>query len=125
MFTDSPPGKNRTEFFESDRVKTLDLPPEGKLVDIAKRLESAMKADTILEVRSTCAEFLTSASDFYKVPICGIRVLAALLAASAGELRDRTFWRLPSRYNAHPGMDADSSTERGHLLRGVPEYVMP
>ncbi len=77
MFTDSPPGKNRTEFFESDRVKTLDLPPEGKLVDIAKRLESAMKADTILEVRSTCAEFLTSASDFYKVPICGIRVLAA------------------------------------------------
>ena len=36
-----------------------------------------MKGDSIRDVRSACAEFLATASDFYKVPPCGIRVLAA------------------------------------------------
>jgi hypothetical protein len=77
MFTDSPPRKNRAGFLESDRIKTLDLPQNGHLLDIAKRLESAMKADRIPDVRSACADFLATASEFYKVPNSGIRVLAA------------------------------------------------
>jgi hypothetical protein len=36
-----------------------------------------MKADSIRDIRSICSEFLRNASDFYKVPACAIRVLAA------------------------------------------------
>jgi hypothetical protein len=42
MFTDAPPRKYRAQFLESDRIKTLNLPPNGDLQGIAKRLESAM-----------------------------------------------------------------------------------
>jgi hypothetical protein len=77
MLADAPPRKNRTGFVESDLIKTLHLPPNGDLLEIAKRLESAMKADNIRDVRSACTEFLATASAFYKVPNCGIRVLAA------------------------------------------------
>ena len=77
MLTDVPPRKYRDQFLESDRIKTLDLPRNGALTEVAHRLESAMKPDNIQDVRSACAEFLTTASDFYEVPTCGVRVLAA------------------------------------------------
>ena len=78
MLTDVPSrNRNRAEYLTSDRLSTLDLPHNSALPDIAKRLESAMKSDRIRDVRTACAEFLTSASDFYRVPDCGIRVLAA------------------------------------------------
>jgi hypothetical protein len=78
MLTDAPPKKaSRAGFLESDRMRTLDLPGSGALPDIAKRLESAMKSDTIRDVRSACTEFLVTASDFYGVPTSGVRVLAA------------------------------------------------
>jgi hypothetical protein len=77
MLTDSPPRKNRAGFVESDRVKTLDPPTNRDLLDIAERLESAMKADSLRDVRTSCAEFLATAAGFYEVPKCGIRVLAA------------------------------------------------
>jgi hypothetical protein len=77
MLTDAPSRKNRSGFFESDRIKTLALPPNGDLPEIAQRLESAMKLDKIRDVRSACTEFLTTASGFYEVPACGVRVLAA------------------------------------------------
>jgi hypothetical protein len=78
MFTDAPPRKaNRVGFYESDRIRTLDLPRDGHLQEIAQRLESAMKTDNIRDVRSVCTEFLASASISYEVPTCGVRVLAA------------------------------------------------
>jgi hypothetical protein len=77
MLTDAPSRKHRAEFSESDRIKTLNLPRNGALTEIAQRLESAMKSDKIRDVRSACTEFLATASDFYEVPTCGIRVLAA------------------------------------------------
>ncbi|MFZ1049977.1 MAG: hypothetical protein ACLPH5_10920 [Candidatus Sulfotelmatobacter sp.] len=78
MLTDAPPRKaNRAGFLESDRIKALDLPRNGHLQEIAQSLESAMEADNIRDVRSACAEFLASASTFYEVPTCGVRVLAA------------------------------------------------
>jgi hypothetical protein len=76
MLTDAPPRTHRAEFSESDRIKTLDLPRNGALTEIAQRLESAMK-DKIRDVRSASTEFLATASDFYEVPTCGVRVLAA------------------------------------------------
>jgi hypothetical protein len=77
MLTDAPPRNNRAGFLESDHIKTLDLPQNGNLQAIAKRLESAMKMDNLPTVRTACAEFLATAADFYKVRKCGIRVLAA------------------------------------------------
>ena len=78
MFTDAPPRKaNRAGFIESDRIKTLDLPQNGVLTEIAQRLESAMKSDNIRVVRSACTEFLATSSSFYEVPNCDVRVLAA------------------------------------------------
>ena len=77
MLTDAPPRKNRAEFHESDRIKTLDLPQNGALMEIAQRLQSAMQAERIPDVRKACAEFLAPASDFYRVSNCGIRVLVA------------------------------------------------
>jgi len=36
-----------------------------------------MKAGTSVDVRRACADFLTATSAFYRIPACGIRVLAA------------------------------------------------
>jgi hypothetical protein len=77
MLTDAPPRRNRPEFVQSDRITTLDLPLNGRLSEVATRLESAMKAGATRDVRSVCADFLAAASHFYRVPNCGIRVLAA------------------------------------------------
>jgi len=78
MVTDNPPRKtNREGFLESDRIKNLDLPEDGSLLTLAHPIESAMKGGTSTDVRLACAEFVTISSDFYKVPLCGIRVLAA------------------------------------------------
>src|SRR5262249_41780641 len=77
MLTDSPSRKNRSGFLESDRIKTLDLPQDRGMTEIAQRLESAMKWDNVRDVRSACTEFLATASDFYEVPTCCVRVLAA------------------------------------------------
>jgi hypothetical protein len=87
MLTDTPPrNRNTAEYIKSDRITTLDLPSNPALPDIAKVLESAMKAGVTAGVRKACAEFLAIASDFYKVPRCGIRVL------SARPLRVRESW---------------------------------
>jgi hypothetical protein len=78
MLTDSPTRKaNRVGFLESDRMKTLDLPQDGCWLTSAKSIESAMKSETSVDVRRVCTDFLTATSEFYRTPICGVRVLAA------------------------------------------------
>jgi hypothetical protein len=79
MFTDKPPqGKDRLGFLESDRINALDLPQDARLLpEIAKSIEAAMQTVKTTEVRVACAEFLSQASRFYQVPMCGVRVLAA------------------------------------------------
>jgi hypothetical protein len=78
MLTESPPrNSNLSGFHESDRLTTLDLPDDGSLPEIAKSIESAMRAEEIAGVRRACAEFLNAASEFYRVPVCSVRVLAA------------------------------------------------
>jgi len=78
MVTDTPLRKtNSAGFLESDRIKTLDLPQDGRLPTITKSIDSAMKSETSADVRRACAEFLAVASEFYEVPPCGVRVLAA------------------------------------------------
>jgi len=78
MLTDAPPGKtNREGFMESDHIRALDLPQNGRLLTIGKSIESAMKAGKGTDVRRACADFLAAASGFYRVPACAVRVLAA------------------------------------------------
>ena len=78
MLTDAPPRKaNLVGFRESERIKTLDLPQNGHLLSTAKCIESAMKGGRGSEVCRFCAEFLRATSEFYEIPNCGIRVLAA------------------------------------------------
>jgi hypothetical protein len=78
MITDAPPRMgNPAGFLESDRIKTLDLPQDGRLRVISQSIEAVMKSGTTADVRRTCAEFLDAASEFYKVSNCGVRVLAA------------------------------------------------
>jgi hypothetical protein len=78
MLTDAPPRKaNRSGFLESDRIRTLDLPQDGRLLAIAKSVECGMTAGTTANVRNACAEFLEASTRFYGVPHCGVRVLAA------------------------------------------------
>ena len=78
MLTDAPPRKaNRAGFLESDRIRTLDLPHDGRLPSITESIELAMKAGTSADVRRACADFLRATSEFYGIPDCGIRVLAA------------------------------------------------
>jgi hypothetical protein len=51
MLTDARPQKtSRAGFLESDRIKSLDLPQNVDLPEVAYRLESAMKADNIRDV---------------------------------------------------------------------------
>lgn len=58
-------------------MKTLDLPRDGRLLIIAKSIESIMQTGKTADVRRPCMEFLTEISEFYKTPMCGVRVLAA------------------------------------------------
>ena len=78
MITDNPShNRERAGFIESDGIKTFDLPQDERLLTITNSIESAMKSGRAKDVRPACAEFLNAASTFYKVPACGIRVLAA------------------------------------------------
>ena len=78
MLTDAPPRKaNRAGFLESERIKTLDLPQDGRLLAIAQSIESAMDGARTVDVRRACTEFLETTSQFYRVPDCDVRVLAA------------------------------------------------
>jgi len=78
MLTEAPPrGPNLKGFQESDRLSALDLPGDERMPAAAMSIETAMKAEQIAGVRIACAEFLKIASQFYRVPGCGVRVLAA------------------------------------------------
>jgi hypothetical protein len=78
MLTEAPPRKkNRALFIQSDQTKALDVPSDGRLPQHAASIESAMKAGGMTDVRGACTEFLRTASDFYRVPVCDVRVLAS------------------------------------------------
>lgn len=78
MLTDSPPRRTSLAgFLASDRITTLDSPPDERLLSIAKSIASAIEAGTSGNVRRACEAFLHAASEFYGVPGCEIRVLAA------------------------------------------------
>jgi hypothetical protein len=78
MLTDVPPrNANREGFRESDKIRTLDLPQDRRLLPLAKSIELAMTDGATAAVRRACVDFLIATSEFYIVQPCGIRVLAS------------------------------------------------
>lgn len=59
MLTDAPPRKPNLRFFvDSDRLKTISLPDDGRLVKIADAIEASMKTEDVKDVRQVCDDFL-------------------------------------------------------------------
>jgi hypothetical protein len=79
MFTDAPPrrGGKLAQFGESDRTVTLTLPEKSALEPLAHFIELAMNNNDKAQAHAACMKLLESLSQFYEVPICPIRVLAA------------------------------------------------
>jgi hypothetical protein len=72
MLTDRPPRQAalQEEFLASDRLVTLELPPDDRLCAASSAIEAGMKTGKASPVRRACAEFLTIAAEFYKVERC-------------------------------------------------------
>lgn len=78
MVTDPMPrGASRAAFLRSDELGALPLPQDARLAVFAARIEAAMKVEQGGDVRHACEDFLSAASQFYRVAPCTIRVLAA------------------------------------------------
>lgn len=79
MLTDRPPrnGKWLSQFRESERLTSIELPPGSGLSRAARAIESIMKEGTPAEVRDACAKFLSAAGAFYGVRTPEVRALAA------------------------------------------------
>ncbi len=79
MLTDRPPRNSALlpGFLESDRLRTLEVPRDNRLLTLRNFIDSALSARTTAAVRQACAEFLSVASAFYRVPRPEVRVLAA------------------------------------------------
>jgi len=98
MLTDAPPRRKNLQLFkESDSLATLTLPGEPALPTIASAIEAAMKDGGSGDVRSACDAFLKACSDFYRVPACTVRVLAAR------PLRVREYSTMELFGDYHPG----------------------
>lgn len=79
MVTDRPPrnSKSLTQFRESERLTTIDLPAHPGLSQSAQVIDSVMKEGTPDQVRRACGEFLSAAATFYGVRAPEVRALAA------------------------------------------------
>ena len=125
MLTDSPPrNSNRAGFLESDRVRTLDLPQDGRLLRIAKFIEGGMKAGN-----GTCPPRLRRVLGSHITVLQSFRLrcpsACSETATSAGTLDERTLRRLQRRDHADSCVDADGGAQGSHVIRYVPEYPVP
>ena len=65
------------EFEKSDRMTSIALPEDGRLVAFAKGIEEAMVSEERAVVSLACQEFVAAAAPFYGVPKPTVRVLAS------------------------------------------------
>src|SRR5665213_2485884 len=127
MFTETPPrSKDRLGFLESDRINTLDLPQDARLLpEIAKNIEAAMQTGKTTEVRVACAEFLSQASRFYQVPKCGVRVLAARPLKGREWVTELFGDYDPATMLIRLWMRTARKKERNHIVWDISEYAVP
>jgi hypothetical protein len=64
-------------FRKSERMTSIALPGDGRLIALAKDIEEAMLSEQRAVVSRACHEFLATAADFYGVPKPAVRVLAS------------------------------------------------
>ena len=79
MITDrAPRGRAaRTLFDRSDALRELDLPRDDALIAPAERISTALAEEDQSSLQHACADFVSSASDFFSVPRASVEVLAA------------------------------------------------
>jgi hypothetical protein len=79
MVTDRPPrnGKLLTQFRESERLTSMEVPAQPGLSQLAQVISSVMKDGSRAEVGRACAHFLGAAAAFYGVRVPEVRALAA------------------------------------------------
>jgi len=79
VLTDRPPRSKPllAKFIESDRLTSLELPPDDRLRLLAHAIESLMENGKPAAVQGACAEFMAAASNFYGVSKPAVRALAA------------------------------------------------
>jgi hypothetical protein len=77
--TDRPPRKKvlLAEFRKSDGLSILEVPEDDRLQRVAAAIQQALASEDSKAIRSTSADFLAAAADFYRVSVPQIRVLAA------------------------------------------------
>jgi len=123
MVTDAPPRKkNRNLFTESDMVNTLTLPTDDRLRRIAAAIEAAIKIGKTPEVLGVTREFLDTAADFYQVKHCNLRVLEARPVRVKERSSHELFGDYHPDNHSYPRVDENGGTQRGHLVRSLPEY---
>jgi hypothetical protein len=79
VVTDRPP-RNKSlfsKYVESDRLTSLELPPDDRLQVLARAIDSLMENGKPAAVQSACTEFMVAASSFYGVSKPTIRALSA------------------------------------------------
>jgi len=79
MITDRPPASAAllAEYLASDRLQSLELPPDGRLRAQAARIEQALEGESTSQTQEACAEFVFVAADFYGIVRPQVLVLAA------------------------------------------------
>jgi SprT-like family len=79
MTTDQMPRSKALleEFGTSDRITSIALPADGRLLELAKCIEEAMTSEKRAIVSRACDRFLAAAADFYNIPKPTVRVLAS------------------------------------------------
>jgi hypothetical protein len=89
VLTDRPPRKSSSlrEFQESDHLNIVELSPDDRFRELARKIESAINEGSQTGIRIASAEFLATAADFYKVRRPDVRAL------SARPLRVREGWQ--------------------------------
>jgi hypothetical protein len=81
-----------------------------------RRVEAAMKTENMKDVRQVSDDFIGTASDFYQVPQCSIRVLAARPLRVREHSTTETLRRLSPCYHADSCLDEDSCSQRHHFV---------
>jgi len=79
MITDEIPRKKAEaeEYWRSDAMGSIHLPPVGQLRELALRLKSGLAAENKKEVQSVSTALLKELSAFYQVPKPTIRILSS------------------------------------------------
>ncbi|MBS1996243.1 MAG: hypothetical protein JSS86_08035 [Cyanobacteria bacterium SZAS LIN-2] len=79
MLTDDIPKKitESREYWRSDAMNTIELPPAENLRVQAERLKIGLKEENKKEVQSACTAMLKELSTFYNVDKPAIRILSA------------------------------------------------